>query len=179
MKNTKIGNIEIKRTYRPTRIICDIVSLAMLVVITINTLDLMKFAKFAAGVGILPLLFLLIGLGMCAAYVFLTFKSLNFKRYKITKQNAQKVYDWWAFSLSLVKVPLMLALFDAEYMYLDWAEDGELAFSVWGLLFLMLAVIIIRLSAHRIKALTAVKKIKKDDSAVKVRAKLADDDDDR
>ena len=178
MKNTKIGNIEIKRTYRPTRIVCDVVSLAMLVVIIINTLDLMKFAKIAAGIGILPLLFPLAGFGMCAAYIRLTFRSLKFGKYKITKQNAQSVYDWWAFSLSLIKVPLLFALFDGEYMYLGWAESGQMSFSFLILAYLLIAIIIIRLMSHRFKALTAVKKTENDKGAVKVKAKVVDDEND-
>lgn len=172
---TKIGGIEIKRTYRPTRIVCDVVSLAMLVVIIINTLDLMRFSRFAAGIGILPLLFPLAGFGMCAAYIILTFRSLKFGKYKITKQNAQSVYDWWTFSLSLVKVPLLFALFDGEYMYLGWAEHGRTKFSFLIFVYLVLALIIIRLTRHRLKSLTAVKKSAKDNSAVKVRAKVIDD----
>lgn len=176
IKITKLGGVEIKRTYRPTRIVCDIISLALLVVIIKITIDLMKLSRFVAGIGILPLLFPIAGFGMCAAYVFLTFKSLKFNKYKITKQNAQRVYDWWAFSLSLVKVPLLLALFEGEYMYRVWAYDiANSRFSIWVLLYPLLAVIIMRLSAHRIKALTAVKKTEKDSSAVKVKAKLADD----
>ena len=178
-QKTKIGGVEIKRTYRPTRIVCDIVSLALLVVIIVNTLDLMRFSKIAAGIGILPLLFPLAGFGMCAAYILLTFRSFKFNKYKITKQNAQSVYDWWAFSLSLVKVPLLLALFDGEYMYLGWAESGKTRFSVFIFLYLILALIIIRLMKYRFKALTAVKKTAKDNSAVKVKARLADDDKDK
>ena len=179
MHKTKINDIEIKRTYRPTRIVCDIVSLAMLVVIVVNTLDLMRFSTFAAGIGILPWLFPLAGFGMCAAYVFLTFKSLKFGKYKITKQNAQSVYEWWAFSLSLVKVPLLFALFEGEYMYLSWAEHGKTSFSFLIFAYLLLALIIIRLMSHRFKALTAEKKTAKDNSTVKVKARLAEDNNDK
>ena len=177
IKTTKIGGVEIKRTYRPTRIVCDVVTLTLLIVLIKITIDLMKYSSFVEGVGILPLLFPIVGFGMCAAYVLLTFRSLKFGKYKITKQNAQRVYDWWAFSLSLVKVPLLFAMSEGEYMYYVWVSDiRNSSFSIWILLYLLLAVIIMRLSAHRIKALTAVKKSAKDNNAVKVRARLADDD---
>lgn len=176
IKKTKIGNIEIKRTYRPTRIVCDVVTLALLIVLIKITVDLMKYSSFVEGVGILPLLFPFAGFAMCGAYVFLTFKSLKLKRYKITPQNAQPVYDWWAFSLSLVKVPLLFAMSEGEYMYYVWASDiRNSSFSIWILVYLLLAVIILRLMSHRFKALTAVKKTAKNEDAVKVRAKLADD----
>ena len=176
MKKTKIGGVEIKHTYRPTRIVCDAVTVALLAVLIKITLDLMKYSNIVEGVGKLPWLFPLAGFGMCAAYVFLTFKSLNFKRYKITPENAQPVYDWWAFSLSLVKVPLLFAMSEAEYMYLVWVSDiRNSSFSVWILVYLLLALIILRLSAHRIKSLTAVKKVEKDENAVRVKAKIADD----
>lgn len=177
MKKTNIGGVEIKRSYRPTRMICDIVSLLPLVMIIKITIDLMKLSGIAEGIGILPLLFPIAGISLCAVYVFLTFKSLKFGKYKITKLNAQRVYDWWAFSLSLVKVPLLFALFEGEYMYRVWAYDiKNSGFSLWILVYLFLAVIIMRFSAHRIKSLTAAKKPAKDSGAVKVKARLADDD---
>ena len=176
MKKTKIGGVEIKRTYRPTRIVCDIVSVPLLAMLVKITADLMVYSNIVVGVGKLPLLFPLAGFGMCAAYVFLTFKSLKFGKYKITKQNAQSVYDWWAFSLSLVKLPLLFALFEGEYMYLVWVTDiRSSSFNIRILLYPLIAVIILRLSAHRIKALTAVRKSSKNEDTVKVKARLADD----
>lgn len=173
----KIGNVEIRRTYRPARIVCDVVTLAALVVVTKNAADLLMQTKnFLGFVGALPLLFPAAGIGMCAAYIILTFKSLKFKRYKITKQNAQNVYDWWAFSLSLVKVPLLLAMFEGEYQFLYWAVTGKSRFGIALLLYILLAVIIIRLMIHRIRSLTVVKKVQKDESTVKVKARTADED---
>lgn len=174
----KIGDIEIKRTYRPTRIVCDVVSLAALVVIVKNACDLLVTRKFLGFVGVLPLLFPAIGIGLCAAYALLTFRSRKFRRYKITKINAQSVYERWAFSLALAKVPLLIALFEGEYMFLYWAATGRSKFSVMILVYVLLSVIIIRLMMHRIRSLTALRKVQKDDDkVVKVRAKVDDDDD--
>ncbi len=172
----KIGDIEIKRTYRPTRIVCDAASLAALVVIVKNGLDLLITRKFLGFAGVLPLLFPAVGIGLCVAYVLLTFRSRKFKRYKITKLNAQSVYERWAFSLALAKVPLLIALFEGEYMFLYWAATGQSKFSVMIPVYVLLSVIIIRLMMHRIKSLTAFKKVQKDDKVVKVRAKIDDDD---
>lgn len=180
IKKTKIGGVEIRRTYRPARIICDVVSLAVLVVIVMIAYNLITAPeRFEDGVWIMPLLFPAAGIGLCAAYVVLTFKSLKFKRYKITGENAQSVYDWWAFLLSLAKVPLLLALFEGEYQIRDLVMTGEMRFGIAFLLYLLLTVIIIRLMTHRIKALTAVKKARKDESTVKVKARIADDNDDK
>lgn len=176
----KIGNCEIKRTYRPARIICDVVSFAALMVVIAIAVNLFAEIRFFLGdlVRASILLFPAVGVGLCAAYVILTFRSLGFKRYKITKQNAQDVYDWWAFSLALVKIPLLLALLEGEFMFRSWAYTGERSFSIWIVLYVLLAFIIIRLAAHRIKALTAVKKVENDNSAVKVKVRVDDDNDD-
>lgn len=177
----KIGNVEIKRTYRPTRIICDVVSLAALVVVTVVAGDLFsKIIYFLGFLGRLSiLLFPAVGIGLCVLYVIFTFKSLKFKRYKITKQNAQKVYDWWAFSLALAKIPLLLALIEGEFMFRSWAYSGKMTFSVWILLYVILTLIIMRLADHRIKSMTAVKVQESGGSAVKVKVKVVDDDDNK
>lgn len=177
----KIGNVEIKRTYRPARIVCDVISLALVVVIVILAINqIVTTYRFLWGKGIvLSLLFPLAGVGMCVVYTVLVLKGAKFKRYNITKQNAQSVYDWWAFALALVKLPLLMALIEGEFIYSEWAAEGHAGFSLIIVLYLLLAVIIIRLMLHRIKTLTAVKKAESGDSAVKVKVKIADDDDKR
>lgn len=170
-----LGKIPIKHTYRPAQIICDVLSLAALVIITKNAFDtLVQTRGFLAYVSYISLLFPLFGIGMCAAYLILTFKSLKFGKYKVTRQNAQSVYNWWAFSLALIKLPIFMVLFELEYAFAVWAMNGVAPFSMVILLYILLAVILIRLTVHRLAALTAVKREKKDDTAIKVKAKVAD-----
>lgn len=174
----KIGNVQVKRTYRPARVICDIASLAAVVVIITMSSGLFGVYKFLGFLGAPSFLIPAAAVGICAAYVILTFKSLKFKRYKITANNAQNVYNWWAFALSLVKLPLLLALFEWMLIYAEWAATGEKKFSFVILLYVLLAVIIIRLLLHRIATLTKEEKNTADSSVVKVKAKIADPADD-
>lgn len=179
-----IGKITIKHTYRPAQIICDVLTLAGLVIIVKNAVDTLAQTRLFLGyVSLVSLVFPAAAIGMCAAYLILTCKSLKFGKYKITKQNAQNVYNWWAFSLALIKLPVFMALFEGEYMFHVLAMTGKMPFSMLMLLYLLLTVIIIRLTAHRITDLTVVRHEKNDDSAaIKIKAKVVDrkkDDEDQ
>lgn len=175
----KIGGVEVKRRFTPARIVCDAVSLAAaLVIVVIGVQHIAMVSSYAAPLGLAVLLvFPVCAVGICAAYLKLTLKSREFKRYKITKQNAQSVYDWWAFSLSLAKVPLLLALFNTEFIFRDLTnfKPADL-FNIPIILEILLTVIIMRLARHRLVRLTEVKKVAENDSEVKVKVRVADDD---
>lgn len=175
-----IGKIPIKHTYRPAQIICDVLSLAALVIITKNAFDtLFQTRAFLAYVSYISLLFPAAGAAMCAAYLVLTCKSLKFGKYKVTRQNAQGFYNWWAFSLALIKLPLFMILFELEYSFTVWAVTGSAPISVMTVLYALLAVILIRLTVHRLAALTEVKRERNDDStAIRIKTKVADKNND-
>lgn len=182
MTKTQIGGVEIKRTYRPMRIICDVISLVLLIIIVKIGLDLTFTAKFLGWTGlIVPLMFPAVAIALCVMYVKLSFRSMKFGRFKIIKQNAQKIYDWWTFTLSLVKIPLMIALFNSELIYRDWAGTGEsVEINIPVIVDVLFAAVIIWFSIRRMKKLCEVKKeTQKTDSAVKVKVKIADDEDKR
>ncbi|MDE7230992.1 MAG: hypothetical protein K2N56_10980 [Oscillospiraceae bacterium] len=175
----KIANIEVKRRFRPARIVCDAFSLVMtVVVVVIAAQHFSQVFRILTGLGFLVVLLPpSCAVAICVAYLKLTLKDRKFKRYKITTENAQSVYDQWAFSLSLAKIPLLVAVFNVEFAFKDLTNVEPInLLSVPNILDVLLAVIIIRLMTHRIRALTAVKKARKDDSAIKIKAKIADDD---
>lgn len=176
----KIASIEIKRRFRPARIVCDAFSLAVTVVIAVTAVrHLSQVFSILTALGFLALLLPPVcAVGICAAYLMLTLKDREFKRYKITEQNAQSFYDQWAFSLSLAKIPLLMLFFNIEFAFRDLTSSEPInLFSVPNILDVLLTIIIMRLARHRLVKLTAVKKEKKDDSSVKVKAKIADKDD--
>lgn len=176
---TMLGGVEVKRTYRPARIICDVISLAGVIVIVKIANGLFVTGKFLGWVGTgFPLLFILAAVGICVAYVLCCFTGGKFEKYTITKKNAQSVYDWWTFLLSLVKIPLLLALLNGEFMFRNWAAVGKAGSVIPLVLDALIAAVILRLMKHRITSLTKVKKENSDDSAVKVKAKLADEEKD-
>ena len=180
MTKTQIGNVEIKRTYRPVRIVCDVITLVLLIIIGKIGFDLTFTAKFLGWTGLLaPLAFPAVGIALCVIYIKLSFRSMKFGRLKITKQNAQKVYDWWTFTMSLVKIPLLLALFNGEFIYRDWAGTGESSINITIFIDVLFAAIIIWFAVRRMKAICEVKQPEKTDSAVKVKVKIADDDENK
>lgn len=181
MIKTQIGGVEIKRTYRPARIICDVITFVLLIIIGKIGLDLTFTAKFLGWTGLLvPLAFPAAGIALCVAYIKLSFRGMRFGRLKITNQNAQKIYEWWTFSMSLVKIPLMLALFNGEFIYRDWAGTGQpIGINIPIIIDVLFAALIVWFSIRRMKALCEVKKPVKNDSAVKVKVKIADDNNDK
>lgn len=180
MAKTQIGGIEIKRTYRPSRIICDVISLVMIVMITKLGINMAYYtAKFLGVMGLLvPLAFPAAGIALCVAYVKLSFRGMKFGRLKIPKQNAQKIYNWWTFSMALIKIPLLMAMFEGIYIFREWAALGESKVSIIPLiLYVLIAAAVIWFSVRRTGKLCEVKKEpKKSNPSVKVKVKVVDDD---
>lgn len=196
----KIGKFPVKRTYKPARIISDVLSLIPAYVIVSSTLhfialykktinpileekflngDLEVFFKYGDSLRYRQystLVFPALVLVVIAVYLILTLKSHAFAKYNITKQNAQAVYDWYAFAVSLCKLPILLALLDAMYIVHQRLMFNKVSvFSVQMILYVMLIVIIIRLSVHRIKALTKPAAKKAESGGVKARIVEEDD----
>ena len=174
-----IGGIETKRTYRPSRIICDVITLVMIIMLTKLGFDLAHYTgKFLGALGMLvPLGLPAAGFALCAAYAVLSFRGMKFGRLKITKQNAQNVYNWWTFSMALIKIPMLMAMFEGIYIFREWAAVGESTISIIPLiLYVLIAAAVTWFSVRRTKFLAAVKEQKKNDSAVKVKVKIADDE---
>lgn len=182
MNKTQIDGIEIKRTYRPARIICDVISLVMIVMLTKLGFDLAYYtSKFLGAMGLIgPLSFPAFGIVLCAAYIMLSFRGKKFGRLKITGQNAQKIYDWWTFSMSLIKIPLLMAMFEGIYIFREWAATGESTISVIPMiLYAAVAAAVTWFAVRRTKFLAEVKEPQKNNSAVKVKVKVVDEDDDK
>lgn len=174
-----IGGVEVKRRFRPARIVCDVISLAAALVIVVTSFrHIGQVYQIVTPPGLILLfVFPVCAVGICAAYLTLTLKSRGFKRYRITKQNAQSVYDWWAFSLSLAKIPLLFAVFNAEFVFKDLTEVNPLnLFSVSNILNVLLVIIIMRFSRHRLIKLTEAEEVRNDDPEIKIKVKIADED---
>lgn len=197
----KIGKFPVKRTYKPARIISDALSLIPAYVIVSSTIhffptykatvneilneawlagDMRLFYKYEESLAYRQYsawIFPALVLAVFAAYLILTLKSHKLAKYNITKQNAQAVYNWYAFAVSLCKLPILLALLDAMYITHQRLMFNYVSvFSVQMILYVVLVVIIIRLSVHRIKALTKPAPKKAESGGVK--AKIVDEEPD-
>lgn len=195
----KIGKYPVRHTYKPARIICDALSLVMAYITVSSTLhffplyketisavlnedlkmgDLKRLYKYGESLAyrqyaawIFPALVLVI----IAVYLILTLKSHKFERYPITKRNAQAVYDWYAFAVSLCKIPAQL--FIIEVMYITHQRlmfNNVSVFSVQMIIYVFVVLIIIRLSVHRISAITKPAAKKQESGGVK--AKIVEND---
>ena len=191
----KIGKYPVKHSYKLARIISDVISLAIAYLILNATLNFFTQYKIAINkIGsenmtivyeygyslayrqyfawIFPGLVLIV----FAMYLILVLKSHKFAKYDITKQNAQAVYDWYAFAVSLCKLPLFLGIFDMMYIFHQRMMFNKVSlFSIQLILDVFIILIIVRLSVHRIRWLTRTEKpAKATESGVK--AKIADED---
>ena len=174
----KIGKITVRRSYKPSRIICDVISLAGAAVIVYMTERFINGTQGLSGErAALAAIFPVLALGVLAAYAVLTLKSHAFKRYNITKKNAQDIYDWYAFSVSLIKLPLLLIIFESMLTF----QEISLGIAVNLLnfryiLYIFLTAIIIRLAIHRVKTLSHEEK---STDVVHVRAAVVDENEER
>lgn len=174
----KIGKITVRRSYKPSRIICDVISLAGAAVIVYMTERFINGTQGLSGErAALAAIFPVLALGVLAAYAVLTLKSHAFKRYNITKKNAQDIYDWYAFSVSLIKLPMLLIIFESMLTF----QEISLGIAVNLLnfrfiLYIFLTAIIIRLAIHRVKTLSHEEK---STDVVHVRAAVVDEKEER
>ena len=174
----KIGKITVRRSYKPSRILCDVISLAGAAVIVYMPERLINGTQGLSGeraalAAICPVL----ALGVVAAYAVLTLKSHAFKRYNITKKNAQDIYDWYAFSVSLIKLPLLLIIFESMLTFQEISLGIAVnLLNIRLILYIFLIVIIIRMAIHRIKTLSHEEK---STDVVHVRAAVVDENEER
>ena len=192
----KIGNYSVKHSYKPARIISDVLSLGITVLILFSTLNFFPLYKARINeIGEVNLaivaeyrysltyrqyfawIYPALAVIIFGVYLILILKNHRFAKYDITAANAQSVYDWYAFAVSLCKIPLLLAVLDMMYVFHQRMMFNEVRlFGFQHILYALLIVIVVRLSVHRIKGLTQKEKKSNKADDVDVKAKLADDD---
>ncbi len=179
----KLAGHYVRLRHKPARIICDALSLGLVIFAFMST-HLLVESHLELKQGLVPTdlvklwAFPTIALLPLAAYLGLIFSNHKLKRYKITEDNAQAVYDWFAFVCSLSKLPVLVAISDAMVTYQSRLLGQEVSwFSMGYIFYALILVIIIRFSMHRIRKLTEPKKAAEESSGIKVTAKIADDSD--
>ena len=174
----KIGKITVRRAYKPSRIICDVISLAGAAVIVYMTERFINGTQGLTGDRVaLSAIFPVLALGVLAVYAVLVLQSHAFKTYKITKKNAQVIYDWYAFSVSLIKLPLLLIIFESMLTFQEISLGIAVnLMNIRLILYIFLIVIIIRMAIHRINTLSHEEK---STDVVHVRAAVVDENEER
>lgn len=176
----KIGNYTVKYYFKPARIICDVISLGMIVFSVISAAGFAsehpEIQLEAMKIDFITLwLFPALCAVILAVYIMVTLGSRSFGKYNVTKDNAQSVFDWYVFAVSLCKLPLLVSAIEGELIYEEILLGVERSFfSVTYILCLLVFVIIIRLSVHRITSLTKTDNNK--NGAVFIRSDVSEDD---
>ncbi|MGN0684367.1 MAG: hypothetical protein ACI4JY_11880 [Oscillospiraceae bacterium] len=179
----KISQYTVRLKPKAARIISDCISLGLCAFMFVDTAlfverypelknmlfrgDLIKLWAFPA-LGVVPFV----------VYLVLIFSNHRFEKYRITEDNAQSVYDWYVFAASLCKLPILVMLADVMTIFQSrFAGAGTSWFSIGYIFYALVFVIIIRLSVHRIRRLTARENKAEKSDSIKVKAKIADDQD--
>lgn len=173
----KLGKIDVRRSYKPSRIICDVISLAGTAVILYLTGHFIAGEDISREIIPAALIFPALAVGIIAVYVILVLKNHTFKGLEITKKNAQEIYDWYAFSISLVKLPALLIVFESMLTFQQISLGIAVnLLNLRLLLYAVLIAVIIRMAVHRVKSL-ARKELSSD--VTRVRAVAVDENDEK
>lgn len=180
----KIAGFKVNFRYKPARIISDVLSLGVCVFAVVTTalfverFPELKNPAFRADLVKLWAFPVLMAVPF-AVYFALVHTSHSFSKYSVTEANVQSVYEWYAFTVSLCKLPLLILIADLMTTFQARFSGSEVSwFSMNYILYILTAVIIIRFSMHRIKSLTKPADIPQQaDSKIKVRVRTLDNDD--
>ena len=171
----KAGKYPVKRSYRLPMVISDIFSLGLAVLIISATVSFLEQrTEMLALIGAdnlaliidndpsfawrhnLAWIFPALALGVFAAYIIFCCTSHKFSAYPLSKLSAQPCRDTAATVASLCKIPLLLGIFDAMYIFhrrMNGADES--LFSIQFVLDVLIIAILIRFCIHRLRALTA------------------------
>lgn len=171
----KIGKYPVKHKYSISRMVSDVISLGFIVMIFSVTVSFIatynelltrmgeyNVAVISANVNgafawrhYLAWIFPALSAAVLAAYIVLCCVSHPFKNYAVTKRTAQQCREIYVFCASLCKIPLLMGIFDAMYIFHQRMLGQEQSlFSLQIVLDVLLIAIIIRLGIHRVTALT-------------------------
>ena len=171
----KIGKYPVKHSYKIARIISDVFSAGLAVFIFsveymfmtvyrstlvqyIGEENIEKLSQADPSIGWkhwLTMVFPAAVLAVFAVYLILVLKSHSFRRFNITKRNAQQVRDAYALCVSLCKIPALM--FISELMMITHNKmllSDESWFTVQLVLDLLIIVLLIRLFRHFIGKIT-------------------------
>lgn len=196
----KIGKYPVKHTYKVPRIVADVLSLGLAVLIVSATLSFLEgYKDFYDRIDLsnsavaetliknnpnyewkqyISLVFPVLAVAVFAAYLVLVLKSHQLRGFDINKRNAQRCYDAYAFGVSLVKLPALMIVFDYEVIVQDKLLAGYYGglswFSWLTVLCVLLILIIVRYTMHRLQRVTEKPQTAAESSAaVKVKAVAA------
>lgn len=203
----KIGKYPVKHSYKIARLVADVLSLGLAVmIVSVTVMFFQQYQGFIDQFMLLTdeavaallennpnyewkqwlaLIFPALMLAVFIVYIVLVCKNHKLERWNVTKLTAQKCYDTYAFCVSLCKLPVLVIIINIMCV----AHDKLLPVQVYGYewlsvdtilpiaLYGIILAVIIRWTMHRLTQITA-KPEKTDSTAVKVRAVAAQKNED-
>ncbi len=172
----KIGKYPVKHRYRIACIVSDVFSVGLALMIfsvTYSFLDAYNGLLLTMGEEnvqmivdnvnsafrwqhYLAWIFPALVLATFVVYIVLCCVSHPFRKYNVTKQTAQQCRDIYAFCASVCKIPALMGIFDAMYIFHQrMLGENESIFSIQIALDIILIAIIIRFGMHRVEVITA------------------------
>lgn len=181
----KLAGYYVRLRHKPARIICDTLSLGVVLFTLVSThLMMERFpelkTQFFRSDCVKLWMFPVLALVVFAVYFVFIFTNHRLAKFRITEKNAQDVFDWYVFSVSLCKLPALVAIADVMTIFQSRLLGQDASwFSMGYIFYALILAIIIRLSLHRIRKLTEPEKTVSDDRGDGVfRVRVADRTDD-
>ena len=190
----KIGKYPVKHTYSIARLVADVLSVGIAVLIVSATLSFFKrYDDIYSSMLLmsdtaketllandpnyewkqwLALIFPVLMLAVFIVYIVLVLKSHKFSRYNVTKRNAQQCCDAYTFCVSLCKIPVLIIIADIMAIVHDklLPQYGFGWFSWPVLLYALILAMVIRFTMHKLEKITAAKPAEGNADVIKVRA---------
>lgn len=196
----KIGKYPVKHTYSIPRLIADVISLGIAVLIVSATVSfLQRYDNVYSSMLLmgdtaaqtlrandpnyewkqwLSLIFPVLMAAVFAVYIVLVLKSHKFSRFNVTKRTAQQCCDIYTFCVSLVKIPVLIIIADIMAIAHDklLPQYGFGWFSWATVLYAVIIAIIIRYTIHKIEKLTAEKPAEDNSEVIRIKAVVTEKD---
>lgn len=170
----RIGEIKVKRNYRISQMVLDTVALIIFIVIIQCTFS---FGAFIDGQNKLihsvnneitslvvwqwNLIWIFVGVGVIAASMLMIYLPRKMpKKYIVNNENAQKYSDIVITAISCVRIPALLAVFECMCIHQSVMVGQYNVFTLQIPLDIIVILIIIRFSLHRVRLIQPEKEEK-------------------
>lgn len=175
----KVGKFKVKRNYQIAQMVLDTLAVIIMIVIVRGVLSFGDFideknalvkASNNSVTGLVVwqwnLIWILIAAAVIAVSLVMIYRPRKMpKKYIVNEENAQKYSDIVITAITCVRIPALLAVFEGMCIHQSIMTRQYNVFTLQIPLDILLAVIIIRFSIHRIKAIQP----KKEEKEIKLR----------
>lgn len=175
----KVGEFKVKRNYQIAQMVVDALAVIITIVIVrgvfsfkseiewINNM-LLKGNGDLSGLVVWQwnLIWIVVAAAVIAISLVMIYKPMKLpKKYIVNRENAQKYSDIVITAITCIRIPVLLAVFEGMCIHQSIMKSQYNVFTMQIPLDILLTVIIIRFSIHRVKAIQP----KKEDKEITLR----------